>query len=92
MALLDVYSRMVAVLQENLQPSHYVVHAKHKNKTEEPALLKPYVLECTHLDIASRVGASREAISRLLKQLEHSGHVILSSKRITILKKLPIQL
>ena len=92
MALLDVYSRMVAVLQEDLAVADYVIQPKRKTQTEEPALLEPRVLECTHLDIASRIGASREAISRILKQLEHSGHVILSSKRITLLKKLPAQL
>jgi CRP/FNR family transcriptional regulator, cyclic AMP receptor protein len=92
MALLDVYSRMAAVLQENLTPAHYTSLPKRKSQTEQPALLEPHVLECTHLDVASRVGASREAISRILKQLERSGHVILSSKRITLLKKLPAQI
>jgi CRP/FNR family transcriptional regulator, cyclic AMP receptor protein len=92
MALLDVYSRMVAVLQENLSPAHYASLPKRKGQTEQPALLEPHVLECTHLDVASRIGASREAISRILKQLERSGHVILSSKRITLLKKLPAQI
>ena len=92
MALLDVYSRMVAVLQADLTPAHYASPSKRKVQTEQPALLEPHVLECTHLDVASRIGASREAISRILKQLEHSGHVILSSKRITLLRKLPPQL
>lgn len=92
MALLDVYSRMAAVLQEGLNAEHYSPLPKRKNQTEQPALIKPHVLACTHLDIASRIGASREAISRILKQLEHSGHVILSSKRITLLKKLPVPL
>lgn len=92
MALLDVYSRMVAVLQEGLMPADYAAQPKRKGQTEQPELLQPYVLECTHLDIASRIGASREAISRILKQLENSGHVILSSKRITLLRKLPNQL
>ena len=39
--------------------------------------------------IASRVGASREMVSRLLKDLEKGGYVELGVKRITLLKKLP---
>ena len=92
MALLDVYSRMVAVLEEGLTPADYSPLPKRKSQTEQATLITPHVLACTHLDVASRIGASREAISRILKQLEHSGHVILSSKRITLLKKLPAQL
>ena len=93
MALLDVYGRLVGVLQEDLNDSHYQVHSGYKTKTgqpAEPSLLAPYVLEpITHQDIASRIGASREAISRILKDLERGGHLIMSTKRITLLKKLP---
>jgi CRP/FNR family transcriptional regulator, cyclic AMP receptor protein len=39
--------------------------------------------------IASRVGASREMVSRLLKDLEKGGYIELGVKRITLLKKLP---
>ena len=88
MALLGVYSRMVAVLQEDLDDSHYQA----KTGRGQPALLEPFILECTHQDIAGRIGASREAISRVLKDLERSGYLILSSKRITLLKKLPASL
>jgi CRP/FNR family cyclic AMP-dependent transcriptional regulator len=93
MALLDVYGRLTAVLQEDLTDAHYQSHAGHKSKAgqpAEPALLEPYVLEpITHRDLAGRIGASREAISRILKTLERSGHLIMSTKRITLLKKLP---
>ena len=88
MALLGVYSRMVAVLQEDLDESHYQA----KTGRGQPALLEPFILQCTHQDIAGRIGASREAISRVLKDLERSGYLILSSKRITLLKKLPAQI
>jgi len=43
----------------------------------------------THQQIASRVGASREMVSRLLKDLEKGGYVELGVKRITLKKKLP---
>jgi CRP/FNR family transcriptional regulator, cyclic AMP receptor protein len=90
MALLNVYSRLVVVLEENLDPSLYASPAKRPGKTAEPALLEPYIIEpITHQDIAGRIGASREAISRVLKDLERSGHILMSHKRITLLKKLP---
>lgn len=90
MALLGVHSRLVAVLQENLDPTHYASPTKRQSTTADPALLAPHIIEpITHQDIAGRIGASREAISRVLKELERSGHLILSHKRITLLKKLP---
>ncbi len=93
MALLDVYSRLTAVLQENLRDSHYQSHPGYKTragKPAEPALIEPFILEpITHQDLAGRIGASREAISRILKALERGGHLIMSTKRITLLKKLP---
>ena len=80
----------MAVLQENLDPSHYASLAKLQSPPAEPTLLAPHVIEpITHRDIAGPIGASREAISRVLKEMERSGHVILSHKRITLLKKLP---
>ena len=95
MALLDVYGRLTGVLQENLTGAHYqsTPGAKAKSgQTAEPALLEPHVLEpITHQDLAGRIGASREAISRILKELERSGHLIMSTKRITLLKKLPVR-
>ena len=93
MALMDVYGRLTAVLQENLTDAHYESHSGHKTKTGQPAgsaLLRPHILEpITHQDLAGRIGASREAISRILKTLERGGHLIMSTKRITLLKKLP---
>ena len=93
MALLDVYGRLANVLQEDLDESHYESPSRHKVKAgqlSEPALLVPHLLKpITHQDLAGRIGASREAISRILKTLERSGHLIMSTKRITLLKKLP---
>ena len=41
----------------------------------------------THQKIADDLNASREAISRLLKQMEHEGFVILGRHQIELLKK-----
>jgi CRP/FNR family cyclic AMP-dependent transcriptional regulator len=77
MALLDVYGRLIAVLEE-----------PHDVQTGDSAT--GVTLESiTHQEIASRVGASREMVSRLLKDLEKGGYIEMGTKRITLLKKLP---
>jgi CRP/FNR family cyclic AMP-dependent transcriptional regulator len=43
----------------------------------------------THQEIADRVGASREMISRLMKDLVAGGYLDVEQKRITIRKPLP---
>ncbi|MBC7601931.1 MAG: Crp/Fnr family transcriptional regulator [Ramlibacter sp.] len=75
MALLDVYGRVIVTLESTQGPA----------KPGEPITL----LQITHQNIASRVGASREMVSRLLKDLEKGGYIELGVKRITLLKKLP---
>jgi len=75
MALLDVYGRVIATLENELGPA----------KPDAPVLLT----QITHQSIASRVGASREMVSRLLKDLEKGGYIELGVKRITLKKKLP---
>ncbi len=40
-------------------------------------------------DIANRVGASRDMISRVLKQLRLGGYIAVRDRRITILRRLP---
>ncbi|HVZ44097.1 MAG TPA: Crp/Fnr family transcriptional regulator [Ramlibacter sp.] len=74
-ALLDVYGRVIATLEGE--------HGT--GKPEAPILIAPI----THQSLASRVGASREMVSRLLKDLERGGYVELGVKRITLKKKLP---
>ena len=74
MALLNVYERVVALLESYGGPA----------KAGMPVLIFPV----THQDLASRVGASREMVSRLLKDLEKGEYVKLGVKRITLLKKL----
>jgi CRP/FNR family transcriptional regulator, cyclic AMP receptor protein len=75
MALLDVYGRVIHTLEGQHGPA----------STQAPIQLT----QITHQQIASRVGASREMVSRLLKDLEKGGYVELGIKRITLKKKLP---
>jgi CRP/FNR family cyclic AMP-dependent transcriptional regulator len=75
MALLDVYGRLVATLESYHGPA----------SADAPVLLQ----DLTHQALASRVGASREMVSRLLKDLEKGGYIDLGVKRITLKKKLP---
>lgn len=75
MALLDVYGRVIHTLEGQQGPATH----------QSPVLLT----QITHQQIASRVGASREMVSRLLKDLEKGGYVELGIKRITLKKKLP---
>jgi CRP/FNR family cyclic AMP-dependent transcriptional regulator len=75
MALLDVYGRVIATLESQKGPA----------SPDNPVVLT----QITHQQLASRVGASREMVSRLLKDLEKGGYVELGVKRITLKKKLP---
>lgn len=75
MALLDVYGRVIATLESQ----------EGSVKPDSPIMLE----QITHQSIASRVGASREMVSRLLKDLEKGGYIELGVKKITLLKKLP---
>lgn len=43
----------------------------------------------TQQDMANRIGASREMISKILKDLEAGGYIIVESKSIVIAKNLP---
>ena len=75
MALLDVYGRVIATLENQQGPA----------SPDKPVT----ITQITHQQIASRVGASREMVSRLLKDLEKGGYIELGVKRITLRKKLP---
>lgn len=75
LALLDVYGRVVRALESHEGPA----------VPGRPVVLSPI----THQAIASRVGSSREMVSRLLKDLERGGYVELGVKRITLHRKLP---
>ena len=75
MALLDVYGRVIHVLESQSGPA----------SADNPVELR----QITHQSLANRVGASREMVSRLLKDLEKGGYIELGVKRITLRKKLP---
>ncbi len=76
LALLDVYGRLAALLQQSAEAA---------TAGQPPLTLAPV----THQELAHRVGASREMVSRLLKDLERGGYVALGSRRITVLRRLP---
>lgn len=73
LALNDVYGRVTNTLKE---------HA-----TEVDGKLTTSKL--TQQDIADRVGASREMVSRILNELKKDDYITIKDKRITINKKLP---
>ena len=74
LALSDVYGRLVRLLTSLAVP-------------QDGKLVVPEKL--TQQDIAERVGASRDMISRLMKDLVAGGHLAIEDKTITILKKPP---
>jgi len=74
LALSDVYGRLVRLLNALAQ----VVDGKH---------VVPEKL--TQQDIADRVGASRDMIGKLMKDLVAGGYLAIEERTITILKKLP---
>ncbi len=74
LALSDVYGRLVRLLQSLAVE-------------QDGRLVVPEKL--TQQDIAERIGASRDMISRLMKDLVAGGYLALEDRTITILKKLP---
>lgn len=74
MALLDVFGRLVKTLN---------MLAEEK----EGALVIDQPL--TQQDLANRIGASREMVSRIMHDLTQGGYLSIKAKRITILKKIP---
>jgi CRP/FNR family cyclic AMP-dependent transcriptional regulator len=74
LALMDVYGRVARMLLE---------HAV----KQDGRLVIPEKL--TQQDIASRVGASREMISRILKDLTAGGYISIDKKHITIHRNPP---
>jgi CRP/FNR family cyclic AMP-dependent transcriptional regulator len=75
LALLDVYGRLVRLLNA------VAVQSADGVRTVEP---RP-----THSDLAGRIGASREMVSRLLKDLENGGYVAVEGAALVLVKPLP---
>ena len=73
LALEDVYNRVVRVLY------------KHADEAGDKLITE----KLTQQDIASRVGATREMVHRILKELKTGGYITIEGKHITIEKKLP---
>ena len=71
---MDVYGRVARLLLELAREENG------RLVTEE---------KLTQQDIASRVGASREMISRIFKDLTTGGYISIDKKRITIHKTPP---
>ncbi len=73
LALEDVYNRVVRVLY------------KHAREVGEKLITE----KLTQQNIASRVGATREMVHRILKELKTGGYITIEGKQITIERKLP---
>ncbi len=73
LALDDVYNRVVRILH------------KHSELIGDKLVTE----KLTQQDIALRVGATREMVHRILKELKTGGYISIEGKHITIEKKLP---
>jgi CRP/FNR family cyclic AMP-dependent transcriptional regulator len=74
LALEDVFGRLVHTLES-------LAIEREGVRVIEPRL--------TQQDLASRIGASREMVSRILTDLTRGGYLVLEDKRIVIKKKIP---
>ena len=74
LALMDVYGRVARLLIKLSQPEGEV-------RVIRDAL--------TQQDIADRVGASREMVSRILKDLREGGYIEVHDRHITLRERLP---
>jgi CRP/FNR family transcriptional regulator, cyclic AMP receptor protein len=75
MALLDVYGRVVQLLESLAVP-----------QADGTRLIEQRL---THAEIAARVGCSREMVSRLMKDLERGGYVTSTGPAFRLSKQLP---
>lgn len=75
LALLDVFGRLVTTLYSLAKATDDGKHVIEQKLTQQ--------------DLASRIGASREMVSRILQDLVRGGYIEIEHKRITIRKKIP---
>lgn len=75
MALMDSYGRLVALLDDLAVP--------------QDDGTRRLISRLTHAEIASRIGCSREMVSRLLKDLERGGYTATAGRSLHLLKPLP---
>jgi CRP/FNR family transcriptional regulator, cyclic AMP receptor protein len=74
LALLDVYGRLAALLPALAEPR------------EGRLVIEP---RPTHQELASRIGASREMVTRILGDLVRGGYLRMEGRRMVLLGKLP---
>jgi CRP/FNR family cyclic AMP-dependent transcriptional regulator len=77
LAFIDVYGRLTQCLYALAKPQD-----DGSQRIDE---------RLTHAELASRVGCSREMVSRILKDLETGGYLQLVERRIVLLRKLPLR-
>ena len=74
LALLDVYGRVARLLIDMAE--------RDGEDWVVPGRL-------THREIASRIGSSREMVTRILKDLHTGGYIVVEGRRIVVKKELP---
>lgn len=79
LALHDVYGRLTRTL---LKLAKLGLTNEHQDKLVIEQQL-------THQELANMVGASREMVSRIMKDLASGGYITIANRRITINTKLP---
>jgi CRP/FNR family transcriptional regulator, cyclic AMP receptor protein len=75
MALLDVYGRLARLLESLAEP-----------RQDGTRAIPDRV---THQELANRVGCSREMVSRLMKDLQTGGHILIRDGRVVLARVLP---
>jgi CRP/FNR family cyclic AMP-dependent transcriptional regulator len=89
LALMDVYGRVARLLTHLAATSGQKADGGPVDLTSDERVTINERL--THQEIANMVGASREMVSRVLKELSNEGYISTEKKYITIEKKLPYQ-
>jgi CRP/FNR family cyclic AMP-dependent transcriptional regulator len=74
LALLDVYGRVIALLI-SLTPKQSGTGVLTERMTQQ--------------DLADRIGASRDMVSRILHDLAEAGYISIRSRQIEVLKRIP---
>lgn len=89
--LLDVVARLRRVLQATRSLTMEDVYARVVKLVLSRAVMVDgrRVAELTHADIGHRVGATREMVGKLLRDLARGGYIEAERGRITLLRELP---
>lgn len=65
------------------------VYTRLKHTIEKHAPTIASSVNISHAELAADIGASREMVSKLLKDLEQGGYIDTKSRQLSVLKKLP---